>query len=324
MSRSLWMGDLEPYMDETFVNKAFLQVSQPVSVKVIRRKDNGLPAGYCFIEFPSEAEAERVLKLVNGTTINGSNPPKRFRLNRSQAGKMWDIGPSFSIFVGDLDATVTDDKLEDFFLKRYRSVKGAKIMYEEGGISRGYGFVRFSDEAEQKRALQEMQGIRGLGAKPIRVSVATPKGKMAPSTNSSTTDTTTASIPTAYDDATAYAQQLLQMQQYTDQYKYYQQYCDYYNYQQQYSYYQQQAQNSQAYARANVEQYASTEHYQASRLHQQENNNNKLEDPNPAFNKEFENAAYIAQKTLLIDCLGSHWQPIDSYTSKIPSYSIRS
>uniref|UniRef100_H2ZR52 tRNA selenocysteine-associated protein 1 n=1 Tax=Ciona savignyi TaxID=51511 RepID=H2ZR52_CIOSA len=162
-------------MDETFINKAFLLVSQPVSVKVIRRKDNGLPAGYCFIEFPSEAEAERVLKLVNGTNITGSNPTKRFRLNRSQAGKMWDIGPSFSIFVGDLDASVTDDKLEDFFLKRYRSVKGAKIMYEEGGVSRGYGFVRFSDESEQKRALVEMQGAKGLGAKSIRVSVATPK-----------------------------------------------------------------------------------------------------------------------------------------------------
>lgn len=44
--------------------------------------------------------------------------------------------PSYSIFVGDLDQSVTDDKLEDFFMSRYRSVKGAKIVYEEGGISR--------------------------------------------------------------------------------------------------------------------------------------------------------------------------------------------
>lgn len=41
---------------------------------------------------------------------------------------------------------------------------------------RGYGFVRFSNEIEQKKALSEMQGARGLGLKPIRVSVATPKG----------------------------------------------------------------------------------------------------------------------------------------------------
>ena len=38
------------------------------------RKDNGMPAGYCFIEFATESEAERVLKLVNGTTIPGVTP----------------------------------------------------------------------------------------------------------------------------------------------------------------------------------------------------------------------------------------------------------
>jgi len=53
------------------------------------------------------------------------------------------FSPSYSIFVGDLDSSVTDDKLEDFFLKRYRSVKGAKIMYEEGGVSRWFnGFEK--------------------------------------------------------------------------------------------------------------------------------------------------------------------------------------
>lgn len=44
--------------------------------------------------------------------------------------------PSFSIFVGDLDPNITDDKLEDFFLKKYRSVKGGKVMYDDHGDSR--------------------------------------------------------------------------------------------------------------------------------------------------------------------------------------------
>ena len=43
--------------------------------------------------------------------------------------------PNFSIYVGGLDPAVTDDKLHDYFLKNYPSVKGAKIMYE-GGISK--------------------------------------------------------------------------------------------------------------------------------------------------------------------------------------------
>ena len=44
------------------------------------------------------------------------------------------------------------------------------------GMSRGYGFVRFSDEGDQQRALQEMQGVY-CGNRPMRISTATPKNK---------------------------------------------------------------------------------------------------------------------------------------------------
>jgi RNA recognition motif-containing protein len=42
------------------------------------------------------------------------------------------------------------------------------------GQSRGYGFVRFSDESDQQRALVEMQGVY-CGNRPMRISTATPK-----------------------------------------------------------------------------------------------------------------------------------------------------
>lgn len=44
------------------------------------------------------------------------------------------------------------------------------------GMSRGYGFVRFSDENDQQRALNEMQGVY-CGNRPMRISTATPKNK---------------------------------------------------------------------------------------------------------------------------------------------------
>lgn len=278
------------------------------------RKEDGQPKGYCFIEFATEDEAERVLKLVNATDIPGSKPAKRFRLNRSQAGKNWDIGPSYSVFVGDLDPGVTDDKLEDFFAKRYRSVKGAKIMYEEGGISRGYGFVRFSDETEKKRAMLEMQGAKGLGNKSIRVSEATPKGKLQ-NDNSSSGDT---------NGATNYNQQWYQ--QYAENYQYYQQYMAYYNqypqqYQQQY-YQQQQAQLSQAAAQYSAAVAATTATPETSNATTATRNAiqplpDKLEDPDPPIDVDVENELYFAEQTVLLDhVLGNHWQPLDSMTSK--------
>lgn len=47
------------------------------------------------------------------------------------------------------------------------------------GMSRGYGFVRFSDESDQQRALSEMQGVY-CGNRPMRISTATPKNKGGP------------------------------------------------------------------------------------------------------------------------------------------------
>jgi RNA recognition motif-containing protein len=44
------------------------------------------------------------------------------------------------------------------------------------GQSRGYGFVRFTDESDQQRALVEMQGVY-CGNRPMRISTATPKNR---------------------------------------------------------------------------------------------------------------------------------------------------
>lgn len=43
-------------------------------------------------------------------------------------------------------------------------------------MHRGYGFVKFSDENEQKKALEEFQNASGLGGKSIRISIAVNKG----------------------------------------------------------------------------------------------------------------------------------------------------
>jgi RNA recognition motif-containing protein len=44
------------------------------------------------------------------------------------------------------------------------------------GMSRGYGFVRFTSEEDQQKALTEMQGVY-CGNRPMRISTATPKNK---------------------------------------------------------------------------------------------------------------------------------------------------
>ncbi|KAJ7848374.1 hypothetical protein B0H14DRAFT_899168, partial [Mycena olivaceomarginata] len=94
----------------------------------------------------------------------------------------------YSIFVGDLaPETSNSDLVAVFrnpvlglrndcapkFIRPFASCKSAKIMVDPvTGVSRGYGFVRFTDEADQQRALIEMHGLYCL-SRPMRISPAT-------------------------------------------------------------------------------------------------------------------------------------------------------
>lgn len=101
-----------------------------------------------------------------------------FRLNWASFGigeKRPDAGPEHSIFVGDLAPDVTDYLLQETFRVQYPSVRGAKVVTDPNtGRSKGYGFVKFSDEAERNRAMTEMNGVY-CSTRPMRISAATPK-----------------------------------------------------------------------------------------------------------------------------------------------------
>ncbi|GMJ01496.1 hypothetical protein like AT4G27000 [Hibiscus trionum] len=159
--RSLWIGDLQPWMDENYLISIFGQTGEVVSAKVIRNKQTTLPEGYGFIEFVSRASAERVLLSYNGVPMPSAE--QNFRLNWASPGsgeKRQDEGPDYTIFVGDLASDVSDYMLQETFKAVYPSVKGAKVVNDRTtGRSKGYGFVRFGDEAEQIRAMTEMNGM---------------------------------------------------------------------------------------------------------------------------------------------------------------------
>ncbi|KAJ8651683.1 hypothetical protein O0I10_012751 [Lichtheimia ornata] len=176
---TLWMGELEPWMDEQYLRQLWFNLNETVMVKVIRDKVTGASAGYAFVDFGSTMNAQRALNTFNGTII--PNTHKQFKLNWASGGglidRREDRQPEYSIFVGDLSPECTELGLLGVFQAHYRSCKSAKIMTDpRTGLTRGYGFVRFSDQNDQQRALMEMQGYI-IGSRPIRVSVATPKNR---------------------------------------------------------------------------------------------------------------------------------------------------
>lgn len=225
---SLWMGDLEPYMDEGFLRQAFHEMGETFrSVKIMKNKFTGTILGYCFLEFDSEEVALRVLHKLNGRILPNSTPPKRFKLNHANYGKDQAYLREFSLFVGDLSLEVDDFAFYKAFASRYPSVRAAKVVLDPSGRSRGFGFIRFADEMDQQQALIQMQGYSGLGTKALRISLATQKRPTTittpPASSSPATTTTTTTTPTIQDYSQYYQQSCDQYQNY-----YNQQWQDYY------------------------------------------------------------------------------------------------
>lgn len=116
------------------------------------------------------------MQNFNGTVM--PNTEQNFRLNWATLGageRRQDDGPDYTVFVGDLAADVTDYTLQETFRVHYHSVKGAKVVTDRTtGRSKGYGFVRFGDEGEQLRAMNEMNG-QFCSSRPMRIGPAATK-----------------------------------------------------------------------------------------------------------------------------------------------------
>lgn len=183
-------------MTENFVISAFHKMGeQPQTVRLMRNKYTGEPAGYCFVNFLSDDQAIDAMHKLNGKPIPGTNPVVRFRLNSaSNSNKLLGNEREFSVWVGDLSPEVDDYNLYRVFSNKYSSIKTAKVILDSSGFSKGYGFVRFGVEEEQKSALYEMNGHIGLGSKPLKICNAVPKPKSSSATTSTETPSTISNL----------------------------------------------------------------------------------------------------------------------------------
>ncbi|XP_063798318.1 tRNA selenocysteine 1-associated protein 1 isoform X2 [Pseudophryne corroboree] len=91
---SLWMGDVDENMSESFIMQAFQVMGETAqNVKIIRNRFTGALSGYCFVEVHDQAAASRCLINMNGKLIPNSNPPKRFKLKHALYTKPTDPSP---------------------------------------------------------------------------------------------------------------------------------------------------------------------------------------------------------------------------------------
>ena len=173
---SLWIGELDNWMDDNYIKKAINNYNIELkSIKIMKDKNSGTSLGYGFLEFEDKEIANNALKTLNGQPLPNSN--KVFKLNWASYNNNKNVSNpnEYSIYVCDLDPSVNEDTLTNFFKEKYNSVISSKIVVDPSTkISKGYGFVKFSDQKESQKALQEMNGA-SINGKNIKTGTASYK-----------------------------------------------------------------------------------------------------------------------------------------------------
>ncbi len=79
-----------------------------------------------------------------------------------------------NIYIGNLPYRIVEEDLKEIF-EEYGEVTSAKVIKDKfTGRSKGFGFVEMSDEAEGKKAVEELNNAE-LEGRNIKVSEAHPR-----------------------------------------------------------------------------------------------------------------------------------------------------
>jgi polyadenylate-binding protein len=178
---NLFVGSLPLSMTSHKLIELFLPFGRIVRSRVVDDCLTGLSKGYGFVKYSDPQCAAEAIKCMNGRMVEGkilevrvaepsaSNPsvhavPETDHQPTKQMDKS-------NIYVHNLPLLMNTDKLIDLFAP-YGQVTSAKVAMDyTSGISKGYGFVKFSDPHDAANAVRQLHG-RLLEGRNIEVRVS--------------------------------------------------------------------------------------------------------------------------------------------------------
>ena len=70
---NMYVGNLSFSVNEDDLKQAFSEFGEVESVKIIMDKFSGQSKGFGFVEMPSNSEADKAIKALNGQDLKGRN-----------------------------------------------------------------------------------------------------------------------------------------------------------------------------------------------------------------------------------------------------------
>lgn len=179
---NVFVKNLDENMDDAEVEKIFTPFGKITSAMVGRDETSGRSKGFAFVNFETHAAADAAVNALNGTELNGralfvgraqKKAERAEELRRQFEAEKMERSNKFvgvNLYVKNLAESIDEEKLRHEF-SPFGTVVSCKVMVDEKAVSRGFGFVCYSNSEESARALGEMNG-RMLVGKPLYVAFA--------------------------------------------------------------------------------------------------------------------------------------------------------
>ncbi|WBW72832.1 major poly(A) binding protein Pabp/Pab1 [Schizosaccharomyces osmophilus] len=178
---NVYVKNLDTEITEQEFSDLFTPFGEITSLSLVKDQADK-PRGFGFVNFANHEDAERAVDELNDTEING----KKLYVGRAQKKheredelrrryeqiKMEKMNKyqGVNLFVKNLQDEVDDERLKNEF-SAFGTITSAKVMTDEQGKSKGFGFVCYTTPEEANKAVTEMNQ-RMLAGKPLYVALA--------------------------------------------------------------------------------------------------------------------------------------------------------
>ncbi|XP_004054321.3 polyadenylate-binding protein 3 [Gorilla gorilla gorilla] len=164
-------------LDKSINNKALYDTVSAfgniLSCKVVC-DENG-SKGYGFVHFETHEAAERAIEKMNGMLLNDRKVfVGQFKSRKEREAELGARAKEFpNVYIKNFGEDMDDERLKDLFGK-FGPALSVKVMTDESGKSKGFGFVSFERHEDAQKAVDEMNG-KELNGKQIYVGRAQKK-----------------------------------------------------------------------------------------------------------------------------------------------------